>query len=94
MPFWDIALHGLPPRNVIDKSGANLAGLLRINVGRKFSQVKKRVEISRVENLNIIIKRDRRFINIWQTQIMFLPISALMALSAIWECSKPQSGGR
>jgi putative transposase len=57
-----IETNGLPSRIVIDKSGANLAGLQRINVGLKFSQTKQRVEILRVKYLNNIVEQDHRFI--------------------------------
>ncbi|MFK5979543.1 MAG: IS6 family transposase, partial [Rhizobiaceae bacterium] len=57
-----IETNGLPSRIVIDKSGANLAGLERINVGLKFSRTKQRIEILRVKYLNNIIEQDHRFI--------------------------------
>ena len=57
-----IETNGVPSRVVIDKSGANLAGLLRINVGLKFSRAHQQVEILRVKYLNNIIEQDHRFI--------------------------------
>ncbi len=51
-----IKVNGVPKRIVIDKSGANLAGLLRINVGLKFSRAHHRVEILRVKYLNNIVE--------------------------------------
>ena len=57
-----IETNGLPSRIVIDKSGANLAGLQRINVGLKFSRTKQRIEILRVKYLNNIVEQDHRFI--------------------------------
>ena len=54
--------NGLPSRIVIDKCGANLAGLERINVGLKFSRTKRRFEVLRVKYLNIIVEQDHRFI--------------------------------
>ena len=54
--------NGLPSRIVIDKSGANLAGLLRINVGLKFSRANQQIEILRVKYLNNIVEQDHRFI--------------------------------
>jgi len=57
-----IETNGLPSKNVIDKSGANLAGLQQINVGLKFSRTKQRIEILRVNYLNNIIEQDHRFI--------------------------------
>ena len=57
-----IKVNGVPHRIVIDKSGANLAGLLRINVGLKFSRSHRRIEILRVKYLNNIVEQDHRFI--------------------------------
>ena len=57
-----ISTNGVPERIVIDKSGANLAGLQRINVGLKFSQTRRPIEILRVKYLNNIVEQDHRFI--------------------------------
>ena len=57
-----IKANGVPQRIVIDKSGANLAGPLRINVGLKFSRAHHRIEILRVKYLNNIVVQDHRFI--------------------------------
>ena len=57
-----IETSGLPSRIVIDKSGANLAGLERLNIGLKFSWTKQRIEILRVKYLNNIAEQDHRFI--------------------------------
>ena len=57
-----IEVNGIPQRIVIDKSGANLAGLLRISVGLKFSRSHRRIEILRVKYLNHIVEQDHRFI--------------------------------
>jgi putative transposase len=57
-----IETNGVPSRVVIDKSGANLAGLLRINVGLKFLRAHQRIRILRVKYLNNIIEQDHRFI--------------------------------
>ena len=57
-----IETNGVPERIVIDKSGANLAGLQCINVGLKFSRTKQRIEILRVKYLNNIVEQDHRFI--------------------------------
>lgn len=46
-----IAANGVPARVVIDKSGANLTGLLRINVGLKFSRSHRTIDILRVKSL-------------------------------------------
>ena len=57
-----IETNGLPSRIVIDKSGANLAGLQHINVGLEFSRTKQQIEILRIKYLNNIIEQDHRFI--------------------------------
>ena len=54
--------NGVPERIVIDKSGANLAGLQRINVGLKFSWTYQPIELLRVKYLNNIVEQDHRFI--------------------------------
>jgi putative transposase len=54
--------NGVPNRVVIDKSDANLAGLQQINVGLKFSQTHRLIEILRVKYLNNIVEQDHRFI--------------------------------
>lgn len=57
-----VKANGVPERIVIDKSGANLAGLMRINVGLRFSRAYQPIEILRVKFLNNIVKQDHRFI--------------------------------
>ena len=57
-----IKANGIPQRIVIDKSGANLASLLRINVGLKFSRSHHHIEILRVKYLNKIVEQYHRFI--------------------------------
>jgi len=57
-----IKANGVPERVVVDKSGANLAGLMRINVGLKLSRAYHPIEILRVKYLNNIIEQDHRFI--------------------------------
>ena len=57
-----IKKNGVPERIVIDKNGANLAGLQRINVGLKFSRTYQPIEILRVKYLNNIVEQDHRFI--------------------------------
>ncbi len=57
-----IAVNGIPDRVVIDKSGANLAGLQNINIGLKFSRTHRMIEILRVKYLNNIVEQDHRFI--------------------------------
>jgi len=56
-----IKVNGIPQRIVIDKSGANLAGILRINVGLKFSRRHKQIKILRVKYLNNIVEQDHQF---------------------------------
>jgi putative transposase len=57
-----IKANGVPQQIVIDKSSANLAGLLRINIGLKFSRFHHRIKILRVKYLNNIGEQDHRFI--------------------------------
>jgi len=57
-----IKANGAPERIAIDKRGANLAGLIRINVGLKFSRTYQPIEILRVKYLNNIVEQDHRFI--------------------------------
>ena len=52
----------MPDKVVIDKSGANLAGLLRTNVMLKFENRSKLIEILQVKYLNNIVEQDHRFI--------------------------------
>lgn len=55
-----IAANGVPSKIVIDKSGANLAGLQRINIDLKFSQAHQAIEILRVKYLNNIVEHPSR----------------------------------
>jgi len=57
-----IATHGVPDRVVIDKSGANLAGLQAVNFILKFTGTGKTVKILQVKYLNNILEQDHRFI--------------------------------
>lgn len=57
-----IEQNDIPGRVVIDKSGANLAGLRHINIGLKFSRTHRPIEILRVKYLNNIVEQDHRFI--------------------------------
>lgn len=57
-----ISSNGLPDRVVIDKSGANLAGLQAVNVILKFTDRCRTVEIRQVKYLNNILEQDHRFI--------------------------------
>lgn len=54
--------NGLPDRVVIDKSGANLAGLQAVNMILKFTGTGRTVEIRQVKYLNNILEQDHRFI--------------------------------
>ena len=56
-----IGSNGLPERIVIDKSGANLAGLQAINVILKFTGSGRMIEIRQVKYLNNILEQDHRF---------------------------------
>jgi len=57
-----IASHGVPDRVVIDKSGANLAGLNSMNAILKFTRSGTRIEVLQVKYLNNILEQDHRFI--------------------------------
>ena len=57
-----IATNGLPDRVVIDKSGANLAGLQAVNAVLKFTGAGKTIEVLQVKYLNNILEQDHRFI--------------------------------
>ena len=47
---------------MIDKSGANLAGLQAVNVILKFTGAGRTVEVRQVKYLNNILEQDHRFI--------------------------------
>lgn len=57
-----IAANGVPDRVVIDKSGANLAGLQAVNVILKFTGSGRLIEVLQVKYLNNILEQDHRFI--------------------------------
>ena len=57
-----IAANGVPDRVVIDKSGANLAGLQAVNVILKFAADGRMIKIRQVKYLNNILEQDQRFI--------------------------------
>ncbi len=57
-----IGTNGVPDRIVIDKSGANLAGLQAVNVSLKFTGCGCTIEIRQVKYLNNILEQDHRFI--------------------------------
>ena len=54
--------NGVPEKVVIDKSGANQAGLLNINILLWFLSFWPLIEILQVKYLNNIIEQDHRFI--------------------------------
>ena len=54
--------NGLPERVVIDKSGANLAGIQAIKVILKFTGSGRMIEIRQVKYLNNFLEQDHRFI--------------------------------
>ena len=57
-----IDTNGVPNRVVIDKSGANLAGLQAVNVILKFTRAGRTVEVLQVKYLKTILEKDHRFI--------------------------------
>lgn len=57
-----ITANGVPERVVIDKSGANLAGLQAVNTILKFTGTGRIIEIRQVKYLNNILEQDHRFI--------------------------------
>lgn len=57
-----IRTNGVPDRVVIDKSGANLAGLQSVNVILKFTGTGRLLTIRQVKYLNNNLEQDHRFI--------------------------------
>ena len=57
-----IGTNGVPDRVVIDKSGADLAGLQSVNVILKFTGTGRLVTIRQVKYLDNILEQDHRFI--------------------------------
>jgi putative transposase len=57
-----IATNGVPEKVVIDKSGANLAGLQAVNTILKFTGTGVMIEIRQIKYLNNILEQDHRFI--------------------------------
>ncbi len=57
-----IGTNGVPDRVVIDKSGANLAGLQSVNMIQKFTGAGRIIKILQVKYLNNILEQDHRFI--------------------------------
>lgn len=57
-----IGNNGVPDRVVIDKSGANLAGLQSVNVILMFTGTGQIIKILKVKYLNNIIEQDHRLI--------------------------------
>ncbi len=57
-----ISTNGVPDRVVIDKSGANLAGLQTVNVSLKFTGSGRVVEVRQIKYLNNILEQDHRVI--------------------------------
>lgn len=54
--------NGVPDRVVIDKSGANLAGLQAVNVILKFTGNGRTIKVQQAKYLNNILEQDHRFI--------------------------------
>tara|TARA_R110000751_G_scaffold85615_2_gene170845 strand:- start:64920 stop:65297 length:378 start_codon:yes stop_codon:yes gene_type:complete len=65
-----IAANGVPDRVGIDKSGANLAGLMAVNVILKFTGTGHLITIRQVKYLNNILEQDHRFIKRITTPMM------------------------
>jgi putative transposase len=57
-----ISGNGVPERVVIDKSGANLAGLQAVNAILKFTDSGRTIEVRQVKYLNNILEQDHRFV--------------------------------
>lgn len=57
-----VGTNGVPDRIAIDKSGANLAGLQRLNVILKFTGTGRIINIVQSKYLNNIVEQDHRFI--------------------------------
>ena len=57
-----VGTNGIPERIVIDKSGANLAGLQSLNAILKFTGVGRIIGIVQSKYLNNIVEQDHRFI--------------------------------
>ena len=57
-----IASNGVPQKVVIDKSGANLAGLQAMNTILKFTGTGDIMEVHQIKYLNNILEQDHRFI--------------------------------
>ena len=57
-----VGSNGIPDRIVIDKSGANLAGLHKLNVILKFTGIGRIINIVQSKYLNNIVEQDHRFI--------------------------------
>lgn len=58
-----ILTNGVPARSAIDKSGANFAGLHKLNVILKFKNEGRTIKIVRSKHLNNMVEQDHRFIN-------------------------------
>ena len=57
-----VAVNGVPERIAIDKSGANLAGLQKLNVILKFTNAGKTIKVIQSKYLNNLVEQDHRFI--------------------------------
>jgi putative transposase len=57
-----IRVNGAPDRIVIDKSGANLAGLQAVNVIRKFTGDGHQIRAVQSKYLNNMVEQDHRFV--------------------------------
>ena len=57
-----VGSNGIPDRIAIDKSGANLAGLQKLNVILKFTGTGRIINIVQSKYINNIVEQDHRFI--------------------------------
>lgn len=68
---------------VIDKSGANLAGLTAVNTVLKFTGSGRTIEVLQVKYLNNILEQDHRFIKrITRPMLGFKPMPSAAATLA------------
>ena len=57
-----VEANGVPDRIAIDKSGANLAGIQKLNVILKFTKVGRIIKVVQSKYLNNLVEQDHRFI--------------------------------
>tara|TARA_R110002126_G_scaffold92954_16_gene220508 strand:+ start:112 stop:420 length:309 start_codon:yes stop_codon:yes gene_type:complete len=74
----------MPDKANIDKSGANLAGLLWTNLMLKFTNESKLIKILQVKYLNNIVEQDHRFIK--KLTCPMMGIKSFHSASATLQC--------